>query len=293
MPYLANLLLHLTDAAARLPESIRARHAEYVLAAQNDDGGFAGRRGPSDPYYTAFALRTLTIAGQLDADCAARAATFLRQRLEKPDTLVDFLASVEAAMLVGMAAGVDLFAQWGRDVRQSVAEFVDPLRRPDGGYAKTQRGGQGSTYATFLVAACRDSIGLPLEEPDRLREFAHSRRRDDGGFVEIGPMRRSGTNPTAAAVGLLKMLDALDSSIRDGAARFLATMQGPEGGFLANRRIPLADLLSTFTALVGLRDRNCSVSQLALKLGFSSRSHFSRIFRQHTGLTPTAYRRLF
>ena len=46
-------------------------------------------------------------------------------------------------------------------------------------------------------------------------------------------------------------------------------------------------------ALVGLRDRNCSVSQLALKLGFSSRSHFSRIFRQHTGLTPTAYRRLF
>ena len=36
--------------------------------------------------------------------------------------------------------------------------------------------------------------------------FLKSRRREDGGFVEIAPMRRSGTNPTAAAVGLFQLL---------------------------------------------------------------------------------------
>jgi geranylgeranyl transferase type-2 subunit beta len=82
---------------------------------------------------------------------------------------------------------------------------------------------------------------------ERVIGFVESRRREDGGYVEIGPMRRSGTNPTAAAVGILQMLDALDST--EQLVRFLAEMLSPEGGFRANARAPLADLLSTFTSL--------------------------------------------
>ncbi|MFL5340309.1 MAG: prenyltransferase/squalene oxidase repeat-containing protein, partial [Gemmataceae bacterium] len=74
-----------------------------------------------------------------------------------------------------------------------------------------------------------------------------SRRRDDGGFVEIAPMRRSGTNPTAAAVGVLQILDALSEDVKAGVRTMLATLQSPEGGLLVNSRVPLADLLSTFT----------------------------------------------
>jgi geranylgeranyl transferase type-2 subunit beta len=82
--------------------------------------------------------------------------------------------------------------------------------------------------------------------------FVASRRRDDGGYVEMAPMRRGGTNPTAAAIGLLQLVEheaaALTPAIRRDVSQFLAAMPSPEGGLRANGRAPLADLLSTFTA---------------------------------------------
>ena len=67
-------------------------------------------------------------------------------------------------------------------------------------------------------------------------------------------MRRSGTNPTAAAVGIYQLLAEvvpearLDDETRDKVVEFLAAMPSMEGGLRANDRAPLADLLSTFTA---------------------------------------------
>jgi geranylgeranyl transferase type-2 subunit beta len=82
--------------------------------------------------------------------------------------------------------------------------------------------------------------------------FTASRRREDGGFVEIAPMRRGGTNPTAAAIGLLQLTGpegaAVLAEMREEVVDFLAEMASPEGGLRANGRAPLADLLSTFTA---------------------------------------------
>jgi geranylgeranyl transferase type-2 subunit beta len=97
-------------------------------------------------------------------------------------------------------------------------------------------------------------LALPLVEPERLLEFVVGRRREDGGFVEMAPMKCSGTNPTAAAIGLLTLLDALDDATRTAAVDFLAEMQTDEGGLRANTRIPIADLLSTFTGLLSLAD---------------------------------------
>ena len=97
-------------------------------------------------------------------------------------------------------------------------------------------------------------VGLAPDDPIATAALVRSRQRVDGGFVEIGPMRHSGTNPTAAAVGMLKMLDAIDEPTRAAAVSFLAGMQTEEGGLRANTRIPVADLLSTFTGLVALAD---------------------------------------
>jgi geranylgeranyl transferase type-2 subunit beta len=63
-------------------------------------------------------------------------------------------------------------------------------------------------------------------------------------------MRRSGTNPTAAAVGVLQLAGGagLTPEVREGVIGFLAEMPSDfEGGLRANGRIPAADLLSTFT----------------------------------------------
>ena len=155
-------------------------------------------------------------------------------------------------------AGADVFGR--RDVAAMVTDFFERFRRHDGGYAKSQRGGRGSTYHTFLVAACKQLVDAPPDDAGRIARLVKSRCREDGGFVEVDQVRDGGTNPTAAAVGLLKMHDALDEQTRTEAARFLARMQIPGSGLRANARIPLADLLSTFTGLAALADLDATSS---------------------------------
>ena len=254
MSYLGNLTMRLAGGAMKLPEDFRRRHADYLRAAQRDDGGFAGRAGAGDLYYTGFALRGLALLGMLDEPTAGRAAGFLRARLDPVPPIVDFLSLVYSAVLLEMMAEIDVFAAAGVDRRQSVAAAVAPYRCADAGCAKTPGGRHSSTYHTFLVALCRELAGVPPDDREPIVQLVRSRRRADGGFVELAPLRQGGTNPTAAAVSLLLLLDALDQPTAAGAAEFLAAMQNAEGGFRANTVIPVADLLSTFTALVTLGD---------------------------------------
>ena len=192
--------------------------------------------------------------GELDLPAASRVADFLTSRLEEKLPSVDFLSVLNSAMLVQMATGRDVFADAGRDAQQMLVDLAGRLRRTDGGYAKTERGGQSSTYQTFLVAAAMQTIDVPIEHGDEIIRLIRARQRDDGGFVELDLMRYSGASPTAAALGLLRMLDALDDKIGRAAAGFLAAMQNEEGGLRAHGRIPVADLLSTFTGAVALAD---------------------------------------
>ena len=54
-------------------------------------------------------------------------------------------------------------------------------------------------------------------------------------------------------------------------------------GWLLNRRMELAKDL--------LRDRESSLSEIALRCGFADQSHFTRVFTRRVGVTPGAWRR--
>jgi geranylgeranyl transferase type-2 subunit beta len=166
-----------------------------------------------------------------------------------------------------------------------VAATLETFRTPDGGYGKSVGDRAGSTYHSFLVLLCYQLLGRDLPHAEKLKTFVDSRRREDGGYVEIAPMRRGGTNPTAAAVGILQILfpqefrenlkseprmehglntDSNPCSIRvPSVASFLAGMASLEGGLRANTRAPLADLLSTFTGAWTL-DQLKALNQLDL-----------------------------
>jgi geranylgeranyl transferase type-2 subunit beta len=252
--YLQRLTADLGDGVARLPVEVRRRHADYLRAAQAPDGGFPGREGDSDLYYTGFALRGLAVLDALDGDVCARAAAFLRGALTKHASVVDFFSFLYACLLV-QTQGLDVLADSPPDWPERVAATLETFATPDGGYNKTPydaaRPTAGSTYHTFLVGLCYQLLGRGLPRPRAVADFVLSRRREDGGFVEVAPARRSGTNPTAAAVGLLQLIqpeiDVLDG-VRAGVAAFLAEMAGDDDGLRANGRVPLSDLLSTFTA---------------------------------------------
>jgi len=259
-PYLAQLLVRVATGLERLSDSRRARHGDFLRAQQLPDGGFPGRQGGSDLYYTSFALRGLVVLGALDEDTAGHAATFLRQRMQRHAPLIDLVSLVFSAQILETSTGIDLFSGSDSAWPSTLTAMLGQLQCADGGFARTAEGMAGSTYQTFLTALIHQQLGKPLPQPQRVADFVRCQQRDDGGFVEIRVMRRSGTNPTAAAVGALQViaawLDQTESPSQSTApiVSYLSSMQIGTGGFRANTRIPMADLLSTCTGLQALSD---------------------------------------
>ena len=247
--YLEHLNTRLAEGAARLPPKLRERHAAYILGKQLPDGGFPGRDEGSDLYYTGFALRSLALLGALTPEICERTAGFLKSCLTKSASVVDFYSFLYSILLVQTGGGPDVLADSPADWPERVAATLAQFRTPDGGYNKNPGAASGSTYHSFLVGLCYELLGRGLPEPEQVRAFVLGRRREDGGFVEVGPMRKSGTNPTAAAIGILQLIHGPNLPADDTALTidFLAGMDSMEGGLRANERIPLADLLSTFT----------------------------------------------
>ena len=108
--YLDRLTLQLTAGAALLPQSFVERHANYIIQRQGHDGGWSGRDGGSDLYYTSFALRSLAILGFLEGDVAMRSAGFLRQQTQSHQTIVDILSLVYGARLIQASCNIDPFS---------------------------------------------------------------------------------------------------------------------------------------------------------------------------------------
>ena len=252
--YLQDLTLRLAAGISRLPQEIRDRHAAYLKGAQRQDGGFAGRMGDSDLYYTSFALRGLAILEELDEVTTQKAAGFLRTHLHSQQSIVDFFSLVYSSALLYALCGVEVFSEADQNWDRNVAKFLNSLRREDGGFAKAQEGHAGSTYHTFLVLLVMQMIGEEVPDPDGIVRFLEQQKAAEGGFREIRAARRAGTNPTAAAIATLKILDRLDEATIDDTMEFLLDMQTDEGGLRANTRIPIADALSTFTGMLTIDD---------------------------------------
>ncbi len=254
LTYLEQLTIRIAEGVSQLPDAERRRHTQYFLVSQKADGGFGGREGGSDLYYTGFALRGLAVLGELYGEVAQRASVFLQSRLGGQESVVDFFSLIYGGMLLKSTAGVDVFASSQADWREQVAAWLETLRRADGGYAKGVEGQASSTYHSFLVVICLQLLEKLPPEPERLLAFLKSQVAEEGGFREIKVGKRAGTNPTAAAIATFKILGALDAETRLDTIDFLLDMQTDEGGLRANTRIPIADLLSTFTGLTTLED---------------------------------------
>jgi geranylgeranyl transferase type-2 subunit beta len=191
----------------------------------------------------------LALLDALTPEICTRTSGFLKSCLTKSASVVDFYSFLYSILLVQTGGGPDVLAYSPSDWPQRVADTLAAFRTPDGGYNKNPGASSGSTYHTFLVGLCFELLGRGLPEADQVRAFVLGRRREDGGFVEVAPMRKSGTNPTAAAIGILQLLHGPNLPADDTASTvdFLAEMTSMEGGLRANDRIPLADSLSTFT----------------------------------------------
>ncbi|HYG76212.1 MAG TPA: prenyltransferase/squalene oxidase repeat-containing protein [Planctomycetota bacterium] len=247
----------------RTPQEYRDKHAAWIKAQQQPDGGFGNRRSKSDLYYTAFALRSLSALNALTPEIARSAVCFLKALMTQPEALRTrqpsgcFSDAVMAASwwdclgLCEEVAGPQLEQNESQSARNTTRARLSALRRSDGGYGKTDVDGCGSLYHTFLAACAYLRMGEELPEPSRALDFVRSITLPEGGFLENKYSKRPGTNGCAAGVVLSSVLGDADNLERH--ARFVAGMHSAEGGFYATPAAPIADLLSTYTALFTLK----------------------------------------
>lgn len=204
------------------PSFARAR-AGFVRGRQMPDGGFAGRQGDSDIYYTDFALRTLALL-EPDSETVRNTAAYVGGIRGRPATVAECFNRLNSARMLARA---------GINMEIDTAPVLDRL-------AET-----GTTaYDVFLAALCHEMLGTTFPNPEEATQSI-----SDG---LAGARDDVQTNDAAAAVGFLTMHNALDDSTAGTVIDAIASMQAPAGGFLAHCQAPEPDLLSTFTALVTL-----------------------------------------
>lgn len=211
------------------------------------DGGFQGRDGRSDLYYTVFGFEA-SLA--LDAGIPyERVANYLA-RFGTGESL-DF---VHLACLARCRANISDIRGEAMDAqtRQDIAEGLQLYRAQDGGFNATAHAERGSAYGTFLALGTCQDLGIACPDPNGMAASIRSLQMPDGGYANEATMTASATAATAAAISALHYLD---QPIPESAVRWLQEQAHPQGGFAAihlptGHAIP--DLLSTATALHAL-----------------------------------------
>lgn len=222
------------DATLRLGASLvspgfKSKQIEFILSCQCDDGGFRGRGGGSDPYYTDFACRTLWLLGE---STGSAVDSVLSLGLP-PKDVIEAFCRLNVLRLAGCLESV------------SQDGFRSALDRQiiGGGIYARPGASTASAYHTFLAWLTRSALGDVVD----IDTSALEALRVDGGFCESSGETAPQTSSTAAATGALLMAGC-DPDIDE----FLSRMQATDGGFLAHPSAPHGDLLSTYTAYLTL-----------------------------------------
>ena len=182
-PYLVRLANRLATGIAPMAAERQTRHRAFVLKQQQHDGGFGGREGDSDLYYTSFAVRCLAMLGGMSRDECDSVARFLREFDWQTLGTVDLMNWLYSALAIQVFGGTDLLADAPPDWADRIAAKLESVRTKDGGYAKSTEGAAGSTYHSFLVTLTYELLGQTPPRQNALIQFLYDRQRDDGGFV--------------------------------------------------------------------------------------------------------------
>lgn len=247
----------------RLNVSLREKIRSFILSRQDSSGGFVGRRGKADIYYTSFALRALSLLGPENSPILIKSIEgfidqFLFDLQKKPRDLssAELHSLLFSVLFLEGMSGTDPLARSLIDRKTFFVNALMKLRRQDGGFAASTKDTFSGIYHTFLAIISLRLLEIPISEKIRseILDLLRKNQREEGGFSEMEKLRSAGTNPTAAAIMIVRAISGSDEIDLGSARAFLWSMQGAEGGFRANTRIPIADLLSTFTVLTALWD---------------------------------------
>jgi prenyltransferase beta subunit len=210
-------------------------------------GGFLGRDGRSDLYYTVFGLEAALV---LNVDFPRQLACEYLDSFGAGESLdfVHLVSLIRCRANLADAQHEDIAAP----LREAMMRHLLDYRSADGGFHTARGASRGSAYGAFLALGSCQDLGVDCPDADVLVESINSLQMPEGGFANEPGMTAGVTTATAAAVCALHYLQR---PVPGSALRWLLAHAYPRGGFTAitfagSTGIP--DLLSTATALHAL-----------------------------------------
>lgn len=226
---------------------------KFLLGQMNEDGGFQGRDGKSDIYYTLFGiegLMALQVALPLE-----RLHGYL-SKFTQPEAL-DFVHLCCLVRAWSACGGID------PEFAIKLGRRLDEFRTPVGGYHQRLGASHCSAYGCLLGydtllglegylgdqkgASPLSALGESLAA--NLTACLSALRAQDGGYANEPGLPFGTTPATAAATSLHRHLRRqADPQL----VTWLLQQANSEGGFRASPQAPMPDLLSTAVALHAL-----------------------------------------
>ncbi|MEN6306507.1 MAG: prenyltransferase/squalene oxidase repeat-containing protein [Anaerohalosphaeraceae bacterium] len=210
----------------------------YLGSLQNPDGGFRGRSTASDLYYSVFATEPLLTAG---GGCDRSA---LAGYLKTIDTSrLDF---IHLCCLIRLMGNLNLLDEV---MTTRLRERLDSFRCADGFFHHAEPAARGSVYGAFMAMGayqelyCTSGFG-------RLETFVNSFQNEDGSFGNDAQTAMGMVPATAAAMVMLRQAGC---AVNPASVQWLLSCMTDDGGMAVSPVMPVADLLSTSTALHSLR----------------------------------------
>ena len=231
-------MLRSAERAPKLLNDATEAVERFLRGRLTDRGAFRGRSDQGDLYYTVFGIESLLALG---AAVPTDAVASYLHTFAAGDEL-DFVHLACLARCWADLPGAELDA----DTRARMLDNLERFRTPDGGYAQDHA---ATAYGCFLGLAARQDLHADLPDPAGMLAAVEDLRAAAGGYANT-PASPVGLTPaTAAAVCVRRQLGA---TVDDSLAAWLLGQRDRSGGFLAAAAAPLADLLSTATALHAL-----------------------------------------
>lgn len=228
--------------AGRLLNESAADVGAFASGQMNPDGGFKGRSGTSDLYYTVFGIEALLALGAKFK--TAPVFNYLQGFAEGRS-----LDLVHLACLARCRANMVDAAAEPAALNGAIARRLELYRCRDGGYSNAMGVERGTTYGCFLALGAYQDLELSLPDAAGLAACIRSLERPDGAYANDATIATGSTPATAAAVTTLHYLGHPPSR---ESAQWLLSRSRATGGFLATPTAPIPDLLSTATAIHAL-----------------------------------------
>lgn len=268
------ILTSLIKAKSQLSNEALESIKSFINSQKHAKGGFINRSGKTDPYYSIFGL-TLSYVFNVPVDYKHE-VEFLNKW--KQNNSIDFIHAISILQCSYLLEAIKLSQKFEHIasalskswiIQQSIGfqlakrirkNYKDLLllvanhKSESGGYHHVNEQTSSSVYANFLVYCLFEDLHFSRLWRKTIAKSCLNLQLADGSFVNHPESKEGITSNTAAALMLIHQENFED----DMASKWLKSMQITNGGFLAGKQVPIADTLSTATALFALKSANKS-----------------------------------